>query len=89
MILFTSELQNNIAIKEVAWGDSPLVSAFRMSWGRDFNGKEIYFTCYPVSYNFLKFMDISISEGRDFTESDERSDKGIFFSTKKQKKISD
>ena len=26
--LFTSELQNTIAIKEVAWGDSPLVSAF-------------------------------------------------------------
>ena len=83
--LFTSELQNNIAIKEVAWGDSPLVSAFRMSWGRDFNGKEIYFTCYPVSYNFLRFMGISISEGRDFTESDERSDKGIFIFNKKAK----
>ena len=83
--LFTSELQNNIVIKEVAWGDSPLVSAFRMSWGRDFNGKEIYFTCYPVSYNFLKFMGINISEGRDFTESDEKSDKGIFIFNKKAK----
>ena len=83
--LFKSELQNNIVIKEVAWGDSPLVSAFRMSWGRDFNGKEIYFTCYPVSYNFLKFMGINISEGRDFTESDEKSDKGIFIFNKKAK----
>ena len=75
--LYTAELQKKTAIKEVAWGASSLVSVYRMGWGRDFNGKRINFISYPVSYNFLKFMGIDIIEGRDFTLSDEKCEKGI------------
>lgn len=76
--LYTTELQKKTAIKEVAWGASSLVSVYRMGWGREFNGKNISFISYPVSYNFLKFMGIDIIEGRDFTQADEKCEKGIF-----------
>ena len=76
--LYTTELHKKTAIKEVAWGASSLVSVYRMGWGRDFNGKNISFISYPVSYNFLKFMGIDIVEGRDFTQADEKCEKGIF-----------
>lgn len=76
--LYTTELQKKTAIKEVAWGASSLVSVYRMGWGREFNGKNINFISYPVSYNFLKFMGIDIVEGRDFTLADEKCEKGIF-----------
>ena len=76
--LYTTELQKKTAIKEVAWGASSLVSVYRMGWGREFNGKNISFISYPVSYNFLKFMGIDIVEGRDFTQADEKCEKGIF-----------
>lgn len=46
---------------------------------RMFNGKRISFISYPVSYNFLRFMGIDIlDEGRDFTQTDEKCEKGIF-----------
>ena len=76
--LYTTELQKKTAVKEVAWGASSLVSVYRMGWGREFNGKNISFISYPVSYNFLKFMGIDIVEGRDFTQADEKCEKGIF-----------
>lgn len=76
--LYTTELQKKTAIKEVAWGASSLVSVYRMGWGREFNGKNINFISYPVSYNFLKFMGIDIVEGRNFTLADEKCEKGIF-----------
>lgn len=76
--LYTTELQKKTAIKEVAWGASSLVSVYRMGWGREFNGKNISFISYPVSYNFLKFMGIDIVEGRNFTQADEKCEKGIF-----------
>lgn len=76
--LYTTELQKKTVIKEVAWGASSLVSVYRMGWGREFNGKNISFISYPVSYNFLKFMGIDIVEGRDFTQADEKCEKGIF-----------
>lgn len=80
--LYTSEIQKKTAIKEVAWGASSLVSVYRMSWGREFKGKNISFISYPVSYNFLKFMGIDVVEGRDFTQADEKCEKGIFIFNK-------
>lgn len=76
--LYTTELQKKTSVKEVAWGASSLVSVYRMSWGRDFGGKNISFISYPVSYNFLRFMGIDVVEGRDFTQADEKCEKGVF-----------
>ena len=82
---FRDELLKQHAIKDIAWADGPIVSVFRMGWGRELKGEKISFPCYPVSYNFLKFMGIQVVEGRDFTVSDEMSLDGVFIFNEKAK----
>ena len=76
------KLLQNTDIVGVAWTMGNLVSAQRMSWGRQgINGDhndEYHFDCYPVSWNFLKFMGIEIAQGRDFTEGDEQCESGAY-----------
>ena len=72
------QLKSDSQIKDVTWANGDIVSSGRMGWGRDFKGQEIHFECYPVAWNFLKFMGIPIVEGRDFTEADEQSETGVF-----------
>ena len=84
--VYTEELLKRPEIKDITWADGPLVADDRMGWGRDCNQKAIYFNCYPVAYNFLRFMGIKIIEGRDFTKADEKSEKGIFIFNESAKK---
>ena len=74
----TSELRNNPEIKDVTFASGDIVTSFRMDWGRPFKGEQINFECYPVQHNFLDFMGIEIVEGRNFTDSDELCDNGVF-----------
>ncbi|MGN1211748.1 MAG: FtsX-like permease family protein [Candidatus Cryptobacteroides sp.] len=74
----TSVLKSNPEIKDVTFANGDIVSNNRMGWGRQFKGEQINFMCYPVQWNFLDFMGIDIVEGRDFTESDEMCENGIF-----------
>lgn len=74
----TSRLKSVPAITDVTWTNGTIVAPGRMGWGREFKGETISFQCYPVSWNFLRFMGIDIVEGRDFTESDEECESGVF-----------
>ncbi|MGM9747880.1 MAG: FtsX-like permease family protein [Candidatus Cryptobacteroides sp.] len=74
----TSVLKSNPEIKDVTFANGDIVSNYRMGWGRQFKGEQINFLCYPVQWNFLSFMGIDIVEGRDFTESDEMCEDGVF-----------
>ena len=74
----TSELKSNPEIKDVTFANGDIVSNNRMGWGRQFKGEQISFMCYPVQWNFLDFMGIEIIEGRNFTESDEICENGVF-----------
>ena len=57
-----------------------------MSWGRDFEGKKISASIWPVQPNFLRFFGVKVLEGRDFTASDTiRGKQGIIFNQKFQK----
>ena len=49
-----------------------------MGWGREFKGEHVVFQCYPVQWNFLSFMGIDMVEGRNFSESDEKCEDGVF-----------
>ena len=71
---FEDKLRSNPQIQDITWADGQIVSTSRMGWGRDYKGQTINFQCYPVAYNFLSFMGIQITEGRDFTSSDEVSE---------------
>ncbi|MBO2522797.1 MAG: hypothetical protein CW336_02920 [Bacteroidetes bacterium] len=73
-----SQLKADAAIKDIAWGDGAFVRDSRMGWGRKVREQDAGFQCYPVSWNFLRFMGIEIVEGRDFSPSDEQSENGVF-----------
>ena len=75
---YTSEFQNQTAIRDVTWASTELVGLNKMGWRRPVNGKTMSFSCYPVSYNFLQFMGIEVLEGRDFLPADEKCENGIF-----------
>ncbi|MFI3332482.1 MAG: ABC transporter permease [Rikenellaceae bacterium] len=73
---FSAKLKENSSILDVTYGDGQLVANQRMDWGRDFGAETYYFTVYPVSCDFLRFMGIEVIEGRDFRLEDEFSTKG-------------
>ena len=57
-----------------------------MTWGRDFEGKMVSATIWPVRLNFLRFFGVKVLDGRDFTESDTIHGKqAIIFNQKFQK----
>lgn len=77
------KLKSYPEIIDITWAMGPIVESKRMEWGRNINGKQVNFACYPVDYNFLNFMGINIKEGRDFVKSDDLSPSGaIIFNEK-------
>ena len=74
---FEGMLQENPMIADVTFANGELVQQSRMGWGRGFKGEQINFQCYPVAHDFLQFMGIKLTEGRDFMVDDERAD-GVF-----------
>ena len=71
-------LRQNPDILDLAWASGYIVNKQRMGWGRKYMDKDITFQCFPVSWNFLRFLGVEISEGRDFTDSDEKCENGVF-----------
>lgn len=65
------KLKSNPAITDVTFATGPFVAKGRMRWGRSYRGKEITYDAYPVASNFLRFMGIRITDGRDFDENDD------------------
>lgn len=74
----SSKLREDPQIKDISWADGDLVQPSRMGWGRLYKGEQVSFQCYPVAWNFLRFMGIPVVEGRDFTQADEQSENGVF-----------
>lgn len=84
---FMDKLKSNPDIADITWANGNIVSRYRMAWGYENNGVQIYFVCYPVAYNFLNFMGIDIIDGRDFLIADDKSENGtIIFTETTQKK---
>ena len=65
-------------IADVTWAAGDLLAEERMGWGRQWNGQNINFECYPVACDFLEFMGIEILEGRSFMPEDKHSENGVF-----------
>ena len=74
---FEGMLLENPMIADVTFANGEIVQQSRMGWGRGFKGEQINFQCYPVAHDFLQFMGIKLTEGRDFMVDDERAD-GVF-----------
>ena len=73
-----SRLKAYSDISDITWADGPIVASSRMGWVREINGEPVYFQTYPVAWNFLKFMNIPVVEGRDFERSDIENENGLF-----------
>ena len=71
-------LKTDPQIADVTWAAGELLAEERMGWGRQYNGQNINFECYPVAYDFPEFMGIDIMEGRTFLPEDNHSETGVF-----------
>ena len=71
-------LKTDPQIADVTWAAGDLIAPERMGWGRQWNGQNINFECYPVAYDFPEFMGIEIIEGRSFLPEDNNSETGVF-----------
>ena len=72
------KLKTDPQIADVTWAAGDLLAEERMGWGRQWNGQNINFECYPVACDFLEFMGIEILEGRSFMPEDKYSENGVF-----------
>ena len=73
-----SALANDPSVVDVTWGDGEFIRERRMTWSRDIGEGNYTWQCYPVSWNFPRFMGIGIVEGRDFMPSDEQCESGVY-----------
>ena len=80
---FTARLQKNPQILDATFGSGMIVSNGKMGWGRNYKGNQVQFDCFPVSPNFIDFFGINVIEGRDFVESDETKETGVFIFNEK------
>lgn len=80
---FEAKVRRNPLISDMAWADGHIVIPSRMGWGREISqdGKRTSFNfqVYPVSWNFLRLLNIPVTEGRDFVEADEYAKGTIIF----------
>ena len=76
--VIAGRLKSDPDIRDVSWANGEIIAPGRMTWGRLFKGEQIYYQVYPVSWNFLRFMGIGITEGRDFTENDRLQENGVY-----------
>ena len=72
------KLKTDPQIADVTWAAGDLLAEERMGWGRQWNGQNINFECYPVADDFPEFMGIEIIEGRSFMPEDKYSENGVF-----------
>ena len=72
-------LLQNPSITDVTFSDNLIVSDQKMGWGRTGDdGKQIFMEVLPVTDDFVRFFNLQIIDGRDFRESDNQSETGVF-----------
>ena len=83
---FSDRIKQHPMISDIAFGDGEIVAENRMGWGRSLDGKEVNVQIYPVSWNFLEMMGIEVTEGRNFTPTDELCENGVIIFNEEAKR---
>lgn len=78
-----AKLMSSPRVKDVTFSAVPIISLSKMGWGRNFNGRDVHFDCLPVADNFLRFMGMEITQGRDFIAEDNLKSNGTFIFNEK------
>ena len=82
------KLLQNTDIQDIMWSGYLLGGKEEMNYSEKLNGEDILYQCLYVSWDFLDFMGIKVSEGRDFQESDSKtSERLLIFNDKARKKF--
>ena len=76
---FKEDIRKTAGVENVSFSAFTLAAGdFYMTWGRNFHGEQISFTCMPVDHDFLNTMGISVTEGRNFRAEDEMKENGTY-----------
>lgn len=79
MDAFAGEIRQIAGIENIAFSQFTLSAGdFYMTWGREYKGDDITFTCIPVNHDFLDVMGIDVTDGRDFRDEDEMKSNGCY-----------
>ncbi len=78
---FATELLKNINISDYAYSQF-VPGGVGMGWGRDIDGKNVNFKCWPVDERYLNFMGFDVIEGRTFSSNIEADEDKFIFNKK-------
>ncbi|MDO5569948.1 MAG: hypothetical protein Q4F97_00595 [Bacteroidales bacterium] len=73
----SNELKRNPHIENVGFANGVISSNTSiMSWGRSYNGNRVDFTAFPVDENMFDILELTLIDGRKFSELDKLSPNG-------------
>lgn len=78
---FAEELLKNVNISDYAYSQF-VPGGVGMGWGRDVEGKNVNFKCWPVDEHYLDFMGFEVLEGRTFSSNIEADENKFIFNRK-------
>lgn len=78
---FTDEMMKNPNITDYAFSQF-VPGGVGMGWGREIDGKQVSFKCWPVDERYMKFMGFEIIEGNTFSSNIEADENNFIFNQK-------
>ncbi len=83
---FAQELMKNPAISDYSYSQF-IPGGVGMGWGRNIDGKQVNFKCWPVDERYLNFMGIELKEGRNFSSHIDADEDNFIFNETAIKKF--
>ncbi|MDY0077941.1 MAG: FtsX-like permease family protein [Bacteroidales bacterium] len=78
---FIDEIMRNPNIIDYAFSQF-VPGGVGMSWGREIDGKQVNFYCWPVDERYLSFMGFEVIEGNTFSSNIEADENNFIFNQK-------
>ncbi len=78
---FVEELMKNPNITDFAFSQF-IPGNVGMSWGRNIDGKQVNFVCWPIDERYLDFMGFKITDGRKFSSNIDADENNFIFNQK-------
>jgi putative ABC transport system permease protein len=78
---FAAEIMKNPNITDYAYSQF-VPGGVGMGWGRQIDGKQVSFKCWPVDERYLNFMGFEIVDGRNFSVNIEADENNFIFNQK-------
>ena len=83
---FAQELIKSPYINEYAYSQF-VPGGVGMGWGRDIDGKQVNFKCWPIDEKYIDFMGLEIVDGRNFSKNLKADENNFIFNEKALEKF--